>query len=82
MEDERDYMLGLYVRQALQSTVCNAEFWRKKHTKPYQYPKEPFLHNIDIKPLTAEEKKKRTESFFLQLETMQKNFERAKKQSG
>lgn len=45
-EDERDYLLGLYVREALRSTVCNAFLWKRKGSMPDQYPAKPFLQDL------------------------------------
>lgn len=66
---------------ALDSTVCNSEFWRKKGSKPHCYIDKPILqeaeqkqaHNSDT-PLTEEEKKQQTEQLFMKLRIMGANF--------
>lgn len=44
-----NHLQGIYIVEALKSTVCN--IFRKSGQKPYEYPSEP----IQIFPLTVEE---------------------------
>lgn len=43
---EKDYLMwlqGQYFVYALDATVCNSVFWRKKHENPHEYIKNPIL---------------------------------------
>jgi hypothetical protein len=45
MQEKKDYemwMMGQYIMQSLQATVCNGFIWRDKGQKPYEYPNTPF----------------------------------------
>lgn len=50
--DEELWRMGIYVKNALDCTVCN--LFRSKNSKPHQYPKEPMLFAND-ENLTQEE---------------------------
>lgn len=68
------FLSGVYVRDALASTVGN--MFSKKGARPIEYPKEPY-------PVTQEQIKERDEReleaqrqvFWANLQTMQANFE-------
>lgn len=74
MEDEKMWMMGLYVASALDSTVCNAFLWRRKGEKGHGYEKQPFLQK-QIKENTEEELQRQRELFVAKLEVMKANFE-------
>lgn len=83
-QDMLNWHLGMYVMHALDATVCNAEFWRKKGSKPHSYIKQPFLYERQLeedKEEISEEKKKEMENYKLamSLRIMQANFEINKK---
>lgn len=42
-QDEELWRMGIYVAHALECTVCNSIWFRGKHSKPFEYPKEPIL---------------------------------------
>ena len=79
-KDTEMYMQGLYFREALLSSVCNNSLWMRKGAKPHEYPKQTFMEtieeqkNIENNTLTEEEKKRRTELLFRELQLMQSNF--------
>lgn len=52
-ENHMIYLGGIYMVEALKTTVCN--MFRKSGQKAYEYPSEP----IQIFPLTAEEKEQK-----------------------
>lgn len=70
IEDEKMWMMGLYVASALDSTVCNAFLWRKKGEKGHLYEEKPLLQKQEeteiakkndrpeYKGMTDEEKQK------------------------
>ena len=80
-EDERDYLLGLYVREALRSTVCNAFLWKRKGAAPDQYPAKPFLQDLPDRQkgsrMTEEEKQRAVDLFFAQEKVRRVNWKRA-----
>ena len=80
-EDERDYLLGLYVREALRSTVCNAFLWKRKGSMPDQYPAKPFLQDLPAQQkdrrLTEDEKQRAVDLFFAQEKVRRVNWQRA-----
>lgn len=41
--DEELWRMGIYVAHALECTVCNSTWFRGKHSKPFEYLKEPIL---------------------------------------
>lgn len=75
MEDERDYLCGIYTYEAVAIAVSNC-FKDKKH-KALEYRKKPILHEIEERnrPLSEEEKQRQRELFVEQLKLMQTNFE-------
>lgn len=85
------WLNGRYTRQALLSTVCNAEFWHKKGDPLNEYPNKPFFEESKDNPkvnadgemvLTEEEKKKWRERLLLGLMIKQNNFEALKQEGG
>ncbi len=80
---ERDYFMGLYVREALRSTVCNAFLWKQKGMAPDQYPARPFMQTITERrqkqDLTEAEKQRAVDQFFAQEKARRVNWRRAHK---
>ena len=78
------YIQGIYVRDALSSTVGN--MFKKKGAKAIEYPSEPYdLYAKADKDtgetgggMTEEEKRRKTEALFGMLKIMQVNFELSK----
>lgn len=79
------YIQGIYVRDALASTVGN--MFRKKGSKAIEYPSEPYGMYKDEQIeevqdgeeiMTEDEKRRKTEALFMQLRLMQANFELSK----
>ena len=93
MQEKKDHemwMMGQYIMQSLQATVCNGFIWRNKGSEPYKYPNTPFLYEKfknekDTKPqkeLTEEEKKQKTENLFMLLRVMGANHKLSKNDKG
>lgn len=82
--DEQSWLQGLYIHQALLSTVGN--MFRGKTAKPYSYPDKPFAADKDTsasdRPLTEKERQRQVEALFLSLQVMQSNFNNAQKNEG
>ena len=79
------YLQGVYVRDALASTVGN--MFKKKGAKATEYPSEPYKlydnqttdnHGESDGSMSEEEKRKKTEALFGMLRLMQANFEISK----
>lgn len=85
MERRRDYdnyiahLNGAYVRDALASTVGN--MFRKKGSKPFEYPSEPYDFSKP-RELTEDEKEAQRIAFLESLKAMQRSFEENKKANG
>jgi flagellar motility protein MotE (MotC chaperone) len=81
LEDERDYMCGIYTFQAVQTALANA--FRGKGTKPIEYRNKSIMAEIEeqrrIMNPTEEEKKKQLDQLREMLFGMQKRFEESKK---
>lgn len=84
-EDERDWMLGMYVHEAFGVVIKNA--FSKKGAKKAKYREKPFLKEAEDsrkyatgEGLTEEEKKSATDFLFASLSVMQSNFELSKAQ--
>lgn len=78
-KDTFNWYLGQYFMSALDATICNNGLWRKKGAKPHNYIEKPIMceteeWKTDNKPLTEEEKKRKTEQLFLNLRIMGANF--------
>ena len=68
------YISGIYVRDALASTVGN--MFSKKSSKPIEYPKEPYpVTKEQIKDRDERELEAQRQVFWANLQTMQTNFE-------
>lgn len=84
LQDERDYFMGLYVREALRSTVCNSFLWKQKGTAPDQYPDKPFMQMIecqkDAERMSAEEKQRAVDRFFAQEKVRRVNWRRGQRE--
>lgn len=74
MRDAEMWTMGQYIMSALDATVCNNSFWRKKGEKAHQYIDKPILQQNKNVELTEEEKRKQTENLFLRLQIMGANF--------
>lgn len=66
------HLQGQYIAEAIASTIGNA--FRKKGSKPYQYPKKPYEFNKK-EELTEGELQKQRELFVAKLEVMKTNYE-------
>lgn len=77
MEDERDYICGLYTYEAVTVSLSNA--FRGKNGKIHKYREKPILVEWEEnnRPLTEEELQKQREMFVERLKLMQTNFELA-----
>ena len=83
--DEQSWLQGMYIQQALLSTVGN--MFRGKNSKPFKYPDKPFSLDTKAKassnkPLTEEERKQQVNNLFLSLKVMQSNFNNEHKNEG
>lgn len=81
LEDERDYMCGIYTYQAVQTALANA--FRGKGAKPIEYRDKSIMAEIEeqrrlLNP-TEEDKKKQLDQLREMLFGMQKRFEESKK---
>lgn len=65
-------MQGLYFTESIRATVGN--MFKKKSSKPYEYPKKPYEFNKNVE-LTEEELQRQRELFVASLEVMKTNFE-------
>ena len=76
IEDERSWLLGGYVFQAVTTAMGNS--FRKKNQKAKDYfevVEEPFLKKLDKKDLSDDEKQKRLDALMASLHVMKDNFE-------
>lgn len=78
IQDEQDWMLGLYFYEAVSVVVGNA--LRKKTAKPLSFRDKPILKELEEKrakerPLTEDEKNAAISALFANLESMQARFE-------
>lgn len=68
------YMGGIYVRDALASTVGN--MFKKKTQKPIEYPQEPYpVTQQQSEEQIERENEKKRQLFLASLQAMQTNFE-------
>lgn len=76
IEDEKAWMLGGYIFQAVSVSLGNA--FRKKNQKAKSYfeiVEKPFLAELDKREMSEEEKQKRLDALMASLHVMQNNFE-------
>ena len=72
------FLSGIYVRDALASTVGN--MFSKKSSKPIEYPKEPYPVTQKQQEYNEEQEKERQRQLFMaRLQAMQTNFELSQK---
>lgn len=81
LEDQRDYMCGIYTYEAVSIAIANAI--RSKGSKPAEYRKKPIMVEVEeqrrlLNP-TEEDKKKQLDQLREMLFGMQKRFEESKK---
>lgn len=80
IEDERDYMCGIYTYEAFQVVLANA--FSKKGAKPVKYRDMPIIAEIKAQEhennLSEEEKAHRRKQLLANLVGMQERFEAAK----
>lgn len=81
LEDQRDYMCGIYTYEAVSIAIANA--FRSKGSKPAEYRKKPIMVEVEeqrrlLNP-TEEDKKKQLDQLREMLFGMQKRFEESKK---
>lgn len=84
LEDERDYMCGIYTFQAVSTAISNA--FRDKGAKPYEYRDKSIMAEIEeqrrLMNPTEEEKKKQLDLLRKQLFGMQERFEKNRNGGG
>lgn len=76
IEDEKSWLLGGYVFQAISISLGNA--FRKKNQKAKDYfeiVEKPFLDSLDKKEATEEEKQKYLDAVMASLHVMQNNYD-------
>ena len=75
MQDERDYLIGIYTFEAVAVAVSNC--FRGKNHKALEYRKKPILTEIEErnKPLSEAELQRQREQFVEQLMLMKTNYE-------
>lgn len=76
IEDEKSWLLGGYIFQAVSVSIGNA--LRKKNQKAKDYfeiVEKPFLDAIDKKEATEEDKQKYLDAVMASLHIMQNNFD-------
>lgn len=73
------HIQGIYFAEAINSTVGN--MFKKKTSKPHEYPKKPYELNRKETEFTEEELQKQREMFVMQFEAMRINFNLSKKKS-
>ena len=79
--DEEMWRLGIYIREALKSTVCNGFVWKGKGQEPDEYPKRPFLQDstFNNRELSEDEKQREIDKFFAQESARRANRQRTHK---
>lgn len=71
------HLQGMYFAEAINSTVGN--MFKKKTSKPHEYPKKPYELNRKETEFTEEELQRQREMFVMQFEAMKINFNLSKK---
>lgn len=84
IEDERDYMCGIYTFQAVSTALANA--FREKGTKPHEYRSKSIMAEMEeqrrLENPTEEEKKRQLDLLRKQLFGMQERFEKNRNGGG
>lgn len=85
--DYNNYMLGIYMMNALKSTVLNNSFWIGKNGTPYEYPKKPLLSEYGLSEeeknrIQEDEKQKALDKWLAEQDAMRVNFRRSKVKKG
>ena len=84
IEDERDYICGIYTYEAVQTALANA--FKKRGEKPEEYRKMSIMAEMEEKRRlenpTEEEKKKQLDLLRRQLFGMQERFEKNRNGGG
>lgn len=84
LEDERDYMCGIYTYEAVQTALANA--FKGKNGKPVEYRKMSIMAEMEEKRRlenpTEEEKKRQLDLLRKQLFGMQESFEKNRNGGG
>lgn len=83
-KDESNWILGVYVRDAILSSIGNSEWFRGKNAELHEYPKEPLLsvESKGDKELSEAEKQMEVDRFFAQEAARRANWKRNKKIKG
>lgn len=71
------HIQGMYFAEAINSTVGN--MFKKKTSKPHEYPKKPYELKKKETEFTEEELQRQREMFVMQFEAMRINFNLSKK---
>lgn len=74
-KDILNWQLGQYFASALDATVCNATFWRRKGERGHTYIEEPFSYKKPVDEANEDEIQRQRELFVAKLKIMQANFE-------
>ncbi|MBQ2800462.1 MAG: hypothetical protein IJF03_03640 [Lachnospiraceae bacterium] len=71
------WMNGMYISNAIMSTIGNSGWFRGKNSEPNEYPKEPFnLFGNNTGEITEEEKQREVNKFFAQESARRANWKR------
>lgn len=81
MRDEELWRLGIYIREALKSSVCNNGLWKSKGQALDEYPDKPFLQDASFnsREPSEEEKQREVDRFFAQESARRANWKRIHK---
>ena len=69
--DSQMWTMGMYVREALLSSICNGWVWKSKNSKPDEYPSKPYLQTMKATTIQQE-----VDKFFAQEEARRINWRR------
>lgn len=77
--DAQNWMLGMYVRDALNSCLmANSQMFRGKAFEPIKYPEKPYLEEVErrkpVEQMTEEEIQAEVDKFFATESARQKNW--------
>ena len=74
------WLNGMYISNAIMSTIGNSTWFRGKNSKLSEYPKEPFdLFGNNTHEITEEEKQREVDKFFAQESVRRANWKRTHK---